>query len=636
MFAMMSAALAMGTQPPAAAAVEHLGRPCRAKNVLAGRIVTDRQTGRERFVITNMNETTGAELIFIDFEHDTGKVFHAPKGSGAWALLEAPGDRLIVGTFYDGQFMVFDLKKMAFVKSAGFPGETYIWNLAMGGDGRVYGGSYGHGKLGALDLKTYAVEDLGAPAPPNLYLRYVSTLPDGRILCHFYTEKPTTLIFDPATKQFTPAPSTLAEAQRGVTWNGYFLTGNRVYHGRELALVEPPPFPTPTGKGAWSVNLNLTTPDTLYLAQGSTLYRYRAGEAALTRVARVDLRGGAVYAVSRTGALLGVRGQDYAVIRPGASKVTLRPIPVESGPRPTLFLKAGPDGLLWGGPDFGQTLFSLDPRTKKAVNTGKICAGGGEVYDVTFKDGAVYAVAYAGGDIVRYEPRQPWDQWDGKNPRTIAHFEGRGYIRPVGGVVVGPDGLLYSGWMAKYGTYGGALAVTDPTTGKSELTENPLGQQAVSGVAVDDACVYLGTSLAANGLPDKKGEPTHFGVLDRATKKVLVSQPFEGAASLHSFALDRAAGRLAFAAGQRICLFSTADRRFVDLPAGTPPLTGNGVCAPGDGRLYFGSGASLVALNLRTGAATTLATLPAAITNTTVGPDGAVYVSCGPDVYRVR
>src|SRR2546423_6155241 len=54
------------------AKIEHLGQPCRAKNVLAGRVVADRRSGREWFVITNMNETTGAELIFIDFQRDKG------------------------------------------------------------------------------------------------------------------------------------------------------------------------------------------------------------------------------------------------------------------------------------------------------------------------------------------------------------------------------------------------------------------------------------------------------------------------------------------------------------------------------------------------------------------------------------
>src|SRR5439155_11442319 len=152
-------------------------------------------------------------------------------------------------------------------------------------------------------------------------------------------------------------------------------------------------------------------------------------------------------------------------------------------------------GRLWGGPTFGQTLFWLDTSTKEFFNTPVVCNAGGEVYDVTFLDGKVYAVAYSGGDIIEYNPDQPWDQLSNKNPRTIAHLADRGYIRPVAGVVVGPSQKkLYSGWMAKYGTYGGAIAVTDPADGKTELIENPLGQQAIAGLAVDDTQLYVGTS----------------------------------------------------------------------------------------------------------------------------------------------
>jgi hypothetical protein len=67
-----------------AVTLEHLGQPCRAKNMLASRLVVDRADGRERLVVTNMNEDTGCELIFIDFERDTGEVYRAPAGSGSW------------------------------------------------------------------------------------------------------------------------------------------------------------------------------------------------------------------------------------------------------------------------------------------------------------------------------------------------------------------------------------------------------------------------------------------------------------------------------------------------------------------------------------------------------------------------
>jgi len=617
--------------------LEHLGAPCKAKNVLAGRLVMDRITGREWLVLSNMNENSGAELIFIDFENNTGKSYHAPAGAGAWALCEVPGDRLVVGTFYDGTFMVFDLKKMEFVKTAKFPGESYIWDLAIGSDGRVYGGTYGGGKLGALDLNTYEVEDLGNPAPPNLYLRNVSATPDGRILCSLGMEKPTTLLFDPKTKKFEPVPKHLEGVSQGVSWNGCFLAGSRAFSGTDLQPV-PAPFPLPPDeKGAWSVNSYATTSDTLVLEQGKSIYLYRKGDEALTKVAEIDLRSGRPLAVSKKGWILGVRGQDYYVIKPGDDKLMLRPIPVESGPRQTHFLKVDPKGRLWGGPTFGQTLFYLDPKTKRAVNTSNICDAGGEVYDVAFLGGKTYAAAYAGGDIICYDPEKPWDQWNQKNPRNLADVGDRGYIRPTGGIMVGPGGKLYSGWMARYGKYGGAIAITDPDTGKTDLIENPLGEQAIAGLSVDDRFAYIGTSLAANGLPNKKGESPRFGVIDLQSSKVVFEQPFEGAAGVRVLAYDRTTKRIAVSVDRRIRIFDAGKRAFVEgLPKDIPPITCNSVGATGGGRLYYASDTAIVALDLADCKSEQLATAPGNASNVAVGPDGTVYFSCGVDVYALR
>ena len=637
---MVSAGMALATVAGgvnAAAKLEILGQPCRAKNILASRVVKDRATGREMFVLANMNENSHAELIFIDFERDTGKVYRAPAGAGSWALREVPGDRLVVGTFYDGVFMVFDLKKMEFVKVSQFAGESYIWNLAIGGDGRIYGGTYPGAKLGALDLKTYAVEDLGAPAPPNMYLRNVFALPDGRIMCHFGTEKPTYLIYDPATKKFSPAPPKLSGGAAGAVWNGYFVSGRQVFRGRDLEEVTPTPFPTPPAdKGAWSINTTLTSADTLFINQEGALYRYFSGEKDLTFICAMDTRGGGLTASTEKGDLLGVRGQDYFVVKPGDKDVKLRQIPVESSPRQTLFLRVDPNGILWGWPTFGQTLWHMDPKTRKAVNTSTICDAGGEVYDVAFAGGKVYAVAYAGGDIIEYDPAQPWDQVNHKNQRVVANVGSKGYIRPEGGVTLCPDGKLYAGWLAKYGVYGGAVSITDPGTGDTELIENQLGEQAILGALAEGDFIYVSSSLAANGLPNKKGEWARFGVIDRATKKVVFQREFDGIHSVNILGCDPVSKRVALSVGGKPMLFDTAVCGFITNLPGAADVGGRSVALPGDGGLCYGSGNSVVRLDMRTGRTTTILEAPARVENVACGPDGTLYISIGVDVYAVK
>lgn len=618
------------------ATLEKLGQPCRAKNVLASRLVTDRSDGRERLVLTNMNEDTGCELIFVDFEKDTGQVYRAPAGSGSWALNEVPGDRLVVGTFYDGVFMVFDLRKMEFVKVAPFPGESYIWNLAMGKDGRIYGGTYNGGKLGALDLNTYAVEDCGAAAPPNLYLRTVSALPDGRILCSYIQEQSTTRVFDPATKKYEQVPKDMDGVTTGLSWNGYFLAGSSVFDGKTLAKVDPPFAVPPADKGSWAFDLRLTNDDAVFFRQGNTLYRWQKGDADPKALLSINTRSGNYAAYTSKGLLVGLRGQDYFVARPGDKTLNLKPIPVESGPRPTLFLRVDPEGRLWGGPHFGQTLFHMDPKTKKTVNTGCISDHGGEVYDVAFANGKVYAVAYAGGDIIEYDPKQPWDQWNNKNPREVTTIGPKGYIRPIGGIRMGPDGKLYSGWMAKYGAYGGAIAITDPKTGTTELIENPLGEQAVYDVVTDGKLAYIGTSLGGNGLPNKTGESAKFGIVDLGTRKAVFEKVFEGVASVRPLAYDSKSKRVAVSVGGSLRIFDAGKREFVDLQPELPKPSCHSVATPDGGKLYYASANSIVALDLASGRVETVVEASGAVNNVAVGPDGTVYCSIGIDVYAVR
>ncbi len=263
-----------------------------------------------------------------------------------------------------------------------------------------------------------------------------------------------------------------------------------------------------------------------------------------------------------------MRGQDYVIAKPGETTGKLLPIPVEPGPRPAMFLRADNRNHLWGGPTFGQTLFSLDLATRKFTNTGLVCNAGGEVYDCEFLNNKIYAVAYVGGDIIEYDPAQPWDQLSDKNPHTIAHLTTKGYIRPIAGIHLASDGKLYSGWEASYGTYGGAIAVTDPATRDTKLIENPLGPQGISAIAIDDKFLYVGSTLEGNGLPSKPKSQPQFGILDRASEKVVFQQPL-GVGDVGRIVLDHKTDQLVLIVDNKLMLFDLPSRKFKDAPPET-------------------------------------------------------------------
>lgn len=616
--------------------IEYLGQPCRAKNILGGRLVPAPDGSKEWLVLCNTNEATNMELIFVDFELNTGRVITCPSGQGAWALTPVPGDRLVVGTYYDGKMMVFDLKTMQFIKDVKVPGEQYVWNAVLGNDGHLYGGTYPHAVLAELNLDDFTVTEHTHESTGNLYLRNVTATADGRLLCTYCNANVETMLFDPAAKTFSKPPQGLGDSRGIPLWNGYLVQDNKVFDGTTLAPVDKLPFPTPSDSNTtWSAVAALTSSDTLYLRQDNRLYRYRAGDKDLTKVAEFDSRlMGGLRGVSKTGKLVGTYGQDYYIVEPGGQP-QLKNLPVEAAGRPPHFLRPDGKGKLWGGPWFGQTLFSVDLITSKVANTGVVCFNGGEVYDTAFLNNKVYAVAYVGGDVIEYDPSQPFDLWNG-NPHNIA-VVGPDYIRPVAGISVGPDSKLYSGWMAKYGKYGGAIAVTDTATSKTELFRDPVGPQAISGLAVDKNSMYVGTSIDANGLSAKAGTSPKFAVLDWKNHKITFEKELPGGDAVDHVLYDPKTGKVAMRAAKEVWVFDPATRKLSkpELPPCTGVLAGDTL-----GRIYYGSDNLLVIADLSSGKVLETITGPGkAVEKVGVSPAVAtegVFISSGPDVSRIR
>lgn len=624
-----TAGLALAPQPENAPMVRSLGQPCRSRNVLAGRLV--RVGGRDLFVLTNMNEAANMELVCIDVAAGTAEVVRAPAGSGSWALNHLGDGKMVVGTYYDGTWMLYDLKRKAWVGTGKFPGEDYLWNFAIGRDRRVYAGTYPGGKLGAFDPLTLTVEDCGAPTKDagNQYLRYVSALPDGRMFCYFGMAKAAMWIWDPEKKTWAEAPETMRDTTWGVSWRGHFVAGQTAFTMPDGARAATLPFPKPPADG-WNVDVPLSTPNRLVLRAGQRLWMCRPDDTALTALPDAPYPTGNVYAVGDDGTLYGVRGQDWFVAAPGKPAV-LRAIPGEAGPRPTHFLEADDRGRVWGGPTFGQTLFHVDAATGKTVNTRTVSDHGGEVYDVAVVDGVCYAAAYAGGEVIRFDPDAAWDQIGHVNPRTLATVA-PDYIRPTGGIVALPGNRLASGWMAKYGAFGGAVAITELPSGKTTLHRDPLGPWPVEALCAAGSLLFLATGNGANGLPSKEGAPTQLGLLDPADGKILWRGEIPGVAAARNPVFDPARNAVWFVAGGLLRRFDLAARTLA--PVGDAPKVGGAGLVLRRGRLVSADGATLRFHDPDTGKGGELAVLPAKIGRLAAGPRG-LYAACGVDLYEI-
>ena len=184
----------------------------------AGTVLYNAETSRELMLLTSAAEAGGAALVLVSLEDKACITLPIPGTAGAWALAPMRGDRVAIGTYYDGDIHIYSLPENKFTAAVDIPGESYIWNLVEGADGRLYGGTFPGGKLVALDQDTLALEDCGQAFPPNRFLHEVSPLPDGRMLCRVGTEQPGLRLYDPATKSFAEAPASFSGISGGTLW----------------------------------------------------------------------------------------------------------------------------------------------------------------------------------------------------------------------------------------------------------------------------------------------------------------------------------------------------------------------------------------------------------------------------------
>ena len=190
----------------------------------------------------------------------------------------------------------------------------------------------------------------------------------------------------------------------------------------------------------------------------------------------------------------------------------MQEIPAQRPATHILTIVADSSGNVWGSCAIGLTIFRYDPHSGRYWNSQQVGDRGGEVYGMRFIDGKLFLSSYARGDHTIYDPEALWDQYHNVNPVTLAGSHAD-FCRPTGRSVVGPDGGFWTGWMVKYGVFGGGLSRVDPATRQIQTWYDPVPGQALAGLAADDSFLYFSTYGGANGC-EPKTEPFHFVVWD--------------------------------------------------------------------------------------------------------------------------
>ncbi len=652
-----------------AAGATHEGNPCRMINPLAVDLYTDPGTGHDLLVANSCTPGDGSNGSAVIIDTETGERWTVPfpNGGGGWDMREYRPGRVVFESLNPLHFVTVDLRTKRVVDGGVFPVENdpqplYAGRMGSAGDGWVYHGSYPTGHVFRFNPDTRQYEDLGyigqRSEGENERVSYVGVTSDGWVVGHSRLIDP----HDVAVHVDT--------GERFVVEQD--LYGERVTIDGELYVGIS--YPDPGGEGTirgigrfdpdvrrfepveeWKAPANVqylgvlrsSRPGRIVLEGSDGVYYLIESDGAEPRpVWNLGLKGGHFVGVTSTGKAVGMRGQEYFVAEPMATSITLKRAAEDPPPVSMEFIRADPAGGIIGGPRFGQTLFRFDPARDLLENTSQVFDRNGEVTDARFVDGYWYFPAYAFGDLGRWDPDQPWNQWDNVNPKRVVDYGAKDLgeaSRPQGGMVVGPRGCLFVGWGKRQVLTEGLLSMYCPETGEAKYWEAAwlAGDEpyAVGKVAANDQYVFGLSSNRFNG-PPPGDKPTIFFVFDPVAEKVvfrqLISEQTEGASVAYLPGTDQAwvVTKHGF---HPFDPQSLTFGRTIPWPNGTSnPGFVHSIDVKGT-RLWVAAGNSIVELDASAGTPTTRIrlTAPGYIESLTAGLDGKLYFTQNVGVWSI-
>ena len=602
----------------------YLEEPCRNFCILASTIIVDPKDGREKIVLSSFVSGGAGRLVFIETQSGAGESIELPGDEGAWALLCLNNEKLLVGTCgLQGFLHCLDLKTRKWAISLKDENETYIWNLVLGSDGMVYGGTYPGCVLLRYNSAEHILENMGKVSEyeGNMYSRTVYGEVPGRIFISCGQKKSHVAVWDMETrssKQFGRDGAVIKEV------NGDFIctvTGNKLDFYDPYTLKPFLDILLPQDKLEDKL-------ESLNHDKNNAVSKYVKNLRNEIKDIRLPENAEALKTLSN-GDITGVRGQEYFILKKSDEKVNLKKIPVDAPPTQILALTSSPNGRLWGSSNFGQTIFSYNTKNGDYWNSAAVCNRGGEVYGMQYINGKIFMATYAGGDHVVYDPSKPWDQINNVNPITLKSA-GPDLIRPHGRSTIGPDGAFWTGWTAKYGTYGGGISRVDTDTLDVISWYDPIPEQEIAWLASGEKYLYFTTDGFGNGLPNKV-EPFYLCVWNLNGKIIWKMQFPEGVTP----GIIGIVGNYGLVnVGDEIKIFRCGSMEFTGSIKLKSPISC--IIKYNDDTAAVFSGKDLLLVKPATCEADCVLELPGVVKAATIDHKGELYFAQGSHIYKVE
>lgn len=492
-----------------------------------------------------INSFNPKSVYFARYNHIKDIVsLHPLKNSQVlWGMTHYGKDKIYLGGCTKSQLYEYDIKanKVKPIFSGSLNpnsfgwvlGENYVWSLAEGKDGKIYGSTYPGGKLFAFNPKTRVIDDYGQVQEGEMYARNVCTDFSGKVYIGIGTHA-RLVEFDLETKlkrQILPKKyHNQSFVYNVVRFNEYLV-----------ATIFPGPF------------ILFFDPNTRELVKEFDLKKYDLGLYHLNPVVCNDklyfgmMIKGDLYSIDKNlnlslefsdiGAPFGVAQNRYLFCMNFLKKFTI--IDLQNKKVVKSFVKNiigelgnsifafnnGPDGKIYGAGFINQHLFVFDQDKKTFNDFGSAANFGGQINSVIEFNGKLYSGHYVYARLSEYDPKLKWNPGYStfNNPRIIASIENdQDKILDMDK----DDKYIYCVTSPTYGKSGGCLTILNPFTHEIENYRNVIKDQSLRVIRVlQDGNLAIGSDI---GYIEVKDSAAAFLIWDPKERKEIFSfKPLE-------------------------------------------------------------------------------------------------------------
>lgn len=424
-------------------------------------------------------------------------------GFVAWGTYEAPDKNALVGVRIDnGETIWVELTRW---------GRTHIQMIqAADGNPYVYAGSPGH--FFKYDLAAGKLVDLGVPASPASYWLGGAVGPDGTFYVGTYPNA-CLVRCDPATGKIGSLGRLPEDKRQCYILHPAVGDDNMIYcpvglHHRELWAVDASTgvkkqiLPEALTVAQGCPRVWVATDGQVYGSAGDVSFlchpdRIEIGKSLPARPGRGPLTAGdqVVGAINAEGKL---RLSDKKTKR-----VSLLQTRYRGAPRAIFSVSCERDGKIYGGTFSPAISFCYDERTGRLTDLGPIADDKVQIYDTLNHPAGLFLASYMPASVDFFDLARPVRRPE--NPRHIVSITGQ--ERPVQ-LLLGPDGMIYTGTFPSKGRLGGALARINPHDFSCRVWTNIVANQSIVGLAsaADLGGVFCTSSIhgGSSAIPTEK------------------------------------------------------------------------------------------------------------------------------------